>query len=59
MKSGLHFIDGLATWLAIKNDYLDPRYDLFDCKNDPAAQSYLDSLRPKFKSDNTAINIAL
>lgn len=34
-KSGLNFTNGIANWLGITNDKLDPNYSLFDCKDDP------------------------
>lgn len=34
-KSGLNFINGLASWIGIRNDKLDSNYSLFDCTNDP------------------------
>lgn len=34
-KSGLNFTAGLASWMEIQNNLLDPNYSLFDCKDDP------------------------
>lgn len=34
-KSALNFTEGLATWMGIRSDFLNPHYDLFDCKDDP------------------------
>lgn len=34
-KSGLNFVNGIASWIGIKNNKLRNDYSLFDCKNDP------------------------
>lgn len=34
-KSALNFTNGLASWMGIQNNLLDPNYSLFDCKDDP------------------------
>lgn len=54
-KSGLKMVDGMAHWAGIKNSYLDEDYSLFDCKADPAVNSYLSRLRIKFRPDSGAI----
>ncbi len=33
-KSGLNFVNGIASWIGIKNEKLDPEYSLFDCNDD-------------------------
>ncbi|WP_439257299.1 phosphoethanolamine transferase [Lonepinella sp. BR2271] len=33
-KSGLNFVNGLANWIGIHNDHLDPNLDLFSPKDD-------------------------
>ncbi|MEY0976946.1 phosphoethanolamine transferase [Providencia rettgeri] len=34
-KSGLNFTTGIANWVGISNDYINPEYSLFDCIDDP------------------------
>lgn len=34
-KSGLNFVNGIASWIGIENEKLDKNYSLFDCKDDP------------------------
>lgn len=34
-KSGLNFTNGLANWIGITNQFLDSKYSLFNCINDP------------------------
>lgn len=34
-KSGLNFTNGIANWMGITADQLDPNYSLFDCQDDP------------------------
>ena len=34
-KSGVNFLNGLASWMGIQNPHLDPNYSLFDCQDDP------------------------
>lgn len=58
LKSGLSFIDGLAAWMGIYEESLDRQYRLFDCKDDPGAASYIESLRPFFVQDSGAIDIS-
>lgn len=33
-KSGLNFLNGLASWMGIRNDQLPSHYSLFDCTDD-------------------------
>lgn len=34
-KSGVNFLNGLASWMGVQNPHLDPNYSLFDCQDDP------------------------
>ncbi len=57
-KSGLNFIDGLASWMGIHEESLDSEFQLFDCKDDPGAASWLERLQPAFVEDSGAIDIS-
>ncbi|HEI8513188.1 TPA: phosphoethanolamine transferase [Morganella morganii] len=54
-KSGLNFLDGIATWIGIKNINLTVDYDLFNCKSDSSDYG----LKEKIDSsmDDMAIDI--
>lgn len=54
-KSGLNFTNGLANWLGIQNQFLDPSYSLFDCKDDPDDFGLFSIIKGKI--DDPAIDI--
>lgn len=58
LKSGLNFIDGLASWMGVQEESLNRDYRLFDCKDDPDAAAYLERLRPEFVEDSNAIDVS-
>ena len=54
-KSGLNFTNGLANWLGIQNQFLNPSYSLFDCKDDPDDFGLFSIIEGK--ADDPAIDI--
>ncbi len=58
LKSGLKFIDGLASWMGVHEESLDHQFQLFDCKDDPSAPIWLERLQPNFVEDIGAIDIS-
>ncbi|GAA0354806.1 phosphoethanolamine transferase [Morganella psychrotolerans] len=54
-KSGLNFVNGIASWIGIENEKLDKNYSLFDCKDDP----YDFGLKNRIKQNVTPIDPAI
>ena len=46
-KSGFNFVNGIASWVGIKNKKIDSNYSLFDCNDDPndfGVKKYIESI---------------
>lgn len=56
-KSSLNFIDGIANWVGIENEYIDKKIDLFSNTNDLRDYGQLEKIN-KIKKDDNAIDIS-
>ncbi|MDY3694015.1 MAG: phosphoethanolamine transferase [Proteus mirabilis] len=56
-KSGLNFVNGIASWMGIENEQLDKNYSLFDCKNDVSDFGLQNRIDRDSKAPDPAIDL--
>ncbi|QIW15484.1 hypothetical protein A4G20_03655 [Pasteurellaceae bacterium RH1A] len=50
-KSGLNFVEGMATWVGIKHPLLDEKVDLFSNQPDPSDYGLADRIKEKYRKE--------